>query len=104
MSVSNMPANALGESSGPVGEKGEAAAHVFERSADINEELQYVTYLYVLQVHSALTNNVLYAEYTNWEKLVMSELQRPKLLMVFELPSDLVAAALQIMKLNPRLE
>lgn len=61
-----------------------------------------MTYLYLEQVTSALTNNALYMEHTTWKKWVMYELQSAKLPGVFESLSDFVAAALITTKPEPR--
>lgn len=72
-----------------------------ERSAAVSEALECVTYLYLEQVNSALTNIEPYVKHKIWKTWVLYEIQRPKLPRVFQSLSDSVAAVFGIVKVEP---
>lgn len=56
--------NFLEEASGPVRKKEQAAVALWERSAAVEEELRYVTYLSLEHASSAMPNNAQYTKRT----------------------------------------
>lgn len=63
-----LQANGLAEATGPVSEKEGMVAEVWNRSAAVGQELQYVSYLYLEHINSASTINALKMVHTNSDK------------------------------------
>lgn len=78
--------------------KKDVAAEVWKRSAAVNVTLYAVTDLCLEHLDSALTNNALYMENTNWERLIMYEVQCPTLAKCSTLLLESFAAVLRAVK------
>lgn len=66
-----------------VTEKVKKAVEVRERSGAVKEAFQYVIYLYLEHISSALTKNAFHKELTDWEKLIIYSLRTWKLSRTF---------------------
>lgn len=81
-------------------EKREVAAEMQERSAFVDKTAQYMYSMCLKHVHSAMKDNALYSKHTNCERLIMYELQSPKMPRAFEWLSYFATMALVNIKLK----
>lgn len=77
--VPRLKVNDIIEFCGFVCKQDKVAAEVWKRSAAVDEELKYKTYVYTKHANNVMRKNTLYIDIKYFQKLVMYNAQSPKI-------------------------